>query len=345
MGNGPGIRAERLDPGVGDVLGNIAMGGAATIARTVRDRIDGLEFRTARALMKRAAEERLDVVYLGDSMNFSFGGAGDARWLSQMLQDELGSSLSLFSLAGGSYHPALWESYLRLLPPSQTPRVVIHALSCRLMLAPWAQHPLYHYRQQIEVLRAVANGASPLRLRGGFPPPRREEMKAYNELPHRTLVGDLKVGDYLSHIRSEAAGREEQVRWLYAFHHGGPVTPEAPGLPALDRFASTLAERGCHIVAFHAPVCLPRGRQLLGEELADVVHRNVRLVGARYRAHAGPRTQLLDLTDAFEPDEFVDPDDATEHLNGAGRLRLARLLVEHVRAALCYDATVEAAAV
>ena len=319
------------------MLGNIAMGGAATIARTVRDRLDGLEFRTARSLMKRSAEGPLDVVYLGDSMNFSFGGGGDMRWLSQMLEDELGSSVSMFSLAGGSYHPALWESFISLLPPSRTPRVVIHALSCRLMLAPWALHPLYHYRQQIEVLMAVANGASPMRLRGGFPPPRREEMKAYNELRHPTLLGDLRVADYLSHIRSEAAGREEQVRWLYGFHHGGRVPADAPGLAALDHFAETLAERGSHVVAFHAPVCLPRGREVLGDELADIVHENVAMLGSRYREHSGVRTQLSDLTDAFSREEFVDPDDGTEHLNGVGRLRLAQTLADQVRSALLLD--------
>jgi hypothetical protein len=319
------------------MLGNIAMGGAAGIARTVRDRLDGLEFRTARALLKRSAEGHLDVVYLGDSMNFSFGGAGDLRWLSQMLQDEFGPSVSMFTVAGGSYHPALWESFLRLLPPDRRPRAVIHALSCRLMLAPWALHPLYHYRQQIEVLRAVADGASPMRLRGGFPPPRREEMKAYNELPHPSVLGELKVGEYLAHIRSEAAGRDEQIRWLYAFHHGGRVYPDSPGVPALQHFAARLEEMGCHVVAFHPPVCLPRGRELLGEKLVDVVHDNVALVRDLYLERSGPRTDLLDLTDEFEPDEFVDPDDATEHLNGAGRIRLARLLVQHVQAALARD--------
>jgi hypothetical protein len=108
-------------------------------------------------------------------------------------------------------------------------------------------------------------------------------------------------------------------------------------VPALQHFAARLEEMGCHVVAFHPPVCLPRGRELLGEKLVDVVHDNVALVRDLYLERSGPRTDLLDLTDEFEPDEFVDPDDATEHLNGAGRIRLARLLVQHVQAALARD--------
>jgi hypothetical protein len=304
----------------------MSVGGAATIARTLRARIDGLEFRTARAMLRRAEERPIDVLYLGDSMNYAFAVEGGVATLGDMLAEEYGGDVNTFTLAGGGYHPGLWQAYLNLLPPEQSPRIVIHALGTRIPMRPWAEHPLYHYRQQIEVLRAVGAGAPRRRLHGGFPPPSRDDMRAYQELRYETLLGEHSMRDYQ---RLCSTGEpEDRVRWLYAFHHTGVLTPDAPGFVALREFATELGRRQCRVIAFHAPVCMPRGRELLGPQFDAIVEHNTALLEQTYRSHLdGADVTVLPLTSAFEREEFADPDDATEHLNGYGRRRLAKLLV------------------
>lgn len=301
------------------------VGGAAAMARTVRARVDGLEFRTARALLRCAEDGPIDILYLGDSMNYAFGVEGGATTLGEMLAEEFGEHVNIFTIAGGGYHPGLWHAYLSLLSPAQSPRLVIHALGTRIPMRPWAEHPLYHYRQQIEVLRSVAAGAPRRRLHGGFPPPARADIRAYQELRYETLLGNHTLREYQ---RLCSSGEErERVRSLYAFHHTGLLTDDAPGFPALRDFGAELAARDCHVLAFHAPVCMPRGRELLGPEFETIVRHNTAALERTYRTHLGDDAVVLPLTEAFAPSEFVDPDDASEHLNGHGRRRLAKLLV------------------
>jgi hypothetical protein len=147
----------------------------------------------------------------------------------------------------------------------------------------------------------------------------------FRELPYQTLLGEFPVGHYLKQLRRTDLSDEERMRWWYAYLHGAEVTGGV-ALSQLAALGRTMSRLGVPVIAYQGPICTQVGGELLGPEFVSLTERNFDLVASTFAEAVGARCQVLETGMIFKAEEFNDPTDGVEHLNGIGRERLAGII-------------------
>lgn len=306
---------------------------ALPVARTVRRRLDNPEVRAGRRLVERLQAGPLDVLYLGDSAAvFTAPDDADQRTLTQMLLDDLGTDVQVHAVAGGGYGPQLQEAYVRLVVPSGQRPLVLFPECIRLAYRAWTRHPVYGYERATRALLAADPNGPTWRIRAALPPHTEAQMREHDTRRHVTLAGKTTVGEHrvpLKDPRGHGLSDDEQQALLYAYHHGGRLE-DGTGLPRTLALGATLRAHGFPVVAYQTPVPVERGTELLGDVLDDLVRLNFLDLDRAFAEGYGPH-DVLQTGRSFGTSDFIDPTDASEHLNEHGRLRLAAILSAAVR--------------
>ncbi|HWD53443.1 MAG TPA: hypothetical protein VG412_13665 [Acidimicrobiales bacterium] len=302
--------------------------------RRALDRIDNETVRRARGLLRRLRSDAPDVIYLGDSA-LSIVGSNDSdrRRLDAMVADLLGDGVSVKGVDGASYHAELFDALLRLVEATPHRPLLLVPLCVRVRTPQLTEHPIYAHKQAVEFLRRVDLSGGAWRVHAAWPRPSGSDFDAYYRVPHPTLLGNWTVGDYLASMsESQRAGDEDaRIKTLYAFFHGGLLEPGSPELESVTRMGSTIRALGCQAVVYQTPVPVETGVASLGQALADRTAANFAMLNAAYRLGAGEDAEIVESGTCFSASEFIDPTDATEHLNDIGRLRLAEMVVASIK--------------
>ncbi|HEX3794080.1 MAG TPA: hypothetical protein VHV57_06240 [Acidimicrobiales bacterium] len=303
--------------------------------RRSMDRLDNEQVRRARGLLRALRTDPPDVLYLGDSMlSFVAAEDQDRRRLDTMVRDGLGAGTKMHVVDGASFHADLFDAYLRLLEATPHRPLVIVPLWTRGRSAAFMEHPVHGHKKAMRSIRQVNLAAGTWRVRGAWPRPTPAEFETFYAVPYPTLLGDLTVGDYVKPIAELArtGQEEERVKMLYAYHHGGLLTVDTPGMDAVTNMAKRIADLGCPVVVYQTPVPVETGVRFYGEQFAERTAASLRALNAAYRLGAGPDAEIIESGMSFAESEFIDPNDASEHLNERGRRRLADMIVQGVRA-------------
>jgi hypothetical protein len=275
-----------------------------------------------------------DVVVFGDSCWVTVGRhEEDRRPLPEVLQAELRPDLVLHAAVGGGYHPVLQQAFVHLVDRSPARPVIVLPMLQRMRTA-WRLHPMYRFTEQAAILEQV-DATMPVRsVRTVGHRPTAAEFAAFDATPMSTWAGDLTVGEHRNPLRSRGSGLTdaERLRLLYAYHHGEALEPGGEALLQLRELGRRLRDLGAPVVAFQEPVPVDVGEELFGPPFRQRIVDNFTLMDEALTA-GFPGLPVLQTGLAFAREEFIDPSDATEHLNASGRLRLARLLADAVRAA------------
>jgi hypothetical protein len=310
------------------------------------NRIDNEQLRRARGLLKTLKLQPLDVLYLGDSTT-SFVGSGDTdrRQLKTMIGDALGTDVSYHVVDGPSFSPDIYDAYLQLLRAASQPPLVIVPLCVRVRVPPWIEHPVHGHKRALQELRKVDPFKGAWRVHAAFPSPTQEDFDEHRRVPYSTLLGEGTVDDYVSKIGEYGrSGRhDERVRMLYAYHHGGLLKTGSPAMEAVTRMGCTLRELGAPSVVYQTPVPVEKAVELFGTQMAERTAESFAVLNAAYRLGAGTDAPIIECGTSFSTDEFIDPSDASEHLNETGRRRLTDLIVTEVRARAVHPLEVPAA--
>jgi hypothetical protein len=238
---------------------------------------------------------------------------------------------SVFFTGNAAYNPGIYDAYLGLLEQSDVRPIVITPLQTRMLINHWRFHPAYTYAEEIAVIRALSISDPDVPKLPKQKPPA-DAFTAFRAMPCRTVLGEFPVGHYIKQVQREDLPQEERSRWWYAYLHGSEIV-DGPHLDLLRKQGETLARLGCPVVAYEAPIDVATGTRLLGDEWAQLVRRNLDLMGQTIRDTVGPKVNVLRTGEAFATYEFNNPADAIEHLRGPGRRRLAHMLAEAVQAA------------
>lgn len=290
-------------------------------------RMDNPELRQARFLLRALREGDVDVVYISES-TATFVGVddGDSRHLGRILTDLL-QPRRTHLVAGPGYLADMIGSYVHLLRAAPRLPLVVHPLWVRGTFQPWAENPSYQRKRPGAAVRALDPSTPTWRVHGSFP--RLRDFTDHEAIPHPTFVDeDGRVGDYVSRLRSGELTGPERTELLFAYHHSGRPSPQ--GLASATYLGRMLGELGCRTVAYETPVNVQTTLDVLGERWRDLHTGNVTAVNDAYLAGLGRPARILPTAWEFTPDEFVDPYDGVEHLNGAGRQRMARMIADAV---------------
>ncbi len=304
--------------------------------RRYLNRVDNEAVRRARSLLHALHHHPPDILYLGDSA-VSFVGPQDAdrRRLSTMVADSLGSGVSVHVVHGPSFNADIYDAYLGLLNGMPLPSVVVVPLCVRVRFSPWIEHPVHGHKRAIQRIRDLDPTRPSWHAHGAFRTPHKPDFEAFHRVAYSNLLGEKTVGDFVSQISAyERSGDHlARERLLYAYHHGGLLTAGTPAMEAVTVMGRTLRELGCTVVVYQTPVPVQKGAEHLGAEFRTRTAQNFAVLNGAYRLGAGEDAPIIESGECFSTDEFIDPHDATEHLNESGRRRLAEFIVNEINGA------------
>lgn len=307
---------------------------ALDAARRWKRRLKNPEVEHARLLRKRLESESVDIVHLGASESlFVSPSDQDQRTLQRMLVDAWAPDLTTASIAGAGYNPRLFKEYLKIVSNSSSHPIVVVALCARFGCAPWAEHPVYSYRRATKALARIKPGAPSWRIRSYVPLPTAAEFVVLDEIDYATIIGTRKVGDFrhgLTRPVGEVLSERERLRTLFSYHHGAVEDLNEEFLRQVTSLGQQLKNQGMLVVPYHTPFPYVRGTELLGHDLELHLRRHLDELEAAFVSGYGP-VEFVQSGMAFDSPEFIDPDDATEHINEHGRLHLAQMITDQVR--------------
>jgi hypothetical protein len=208
---------------------------------------------------------------------------------------------------------------------------VIIPLCVRLGTLPWNRHPYFARRESIEYMSSADLNAPLFSIRTHFPSPTRQAYADHMARSHPTWAGELTVGEYVRPLKSvEASGLDNAAaeRLRYAYHHGGVI--EQSYLDSITVMAQSLRELGCPSVVYRTPVPVERGRDLYGQEFWDLTERNFVAMERAVSDGFGSEFKVLQTGTICPTADFLDPEDASEHMNQNGRRRVAAEIVDGV---------------
>jgi hypothetical protein len=293
-------------------------------------KVDNREVRQARRLLHRLRHDPPDVLALGDSTwIFTAPDDRDPRDLEKMIAARLGPATSLHATWGAGYYAAFFDALLGLLRLVDARPLVVVPLCERFNGVAWSNHPFYRYDRAIEVIDRVGVDTPTRKVRASFPPLTAQEMQDYDRIPISTWAGDMTVGEHRRPLKDPAAHgltERERIALLYAFHHGEEVLPTTPAVEEMAQMARTLRELEVPVVAYQTPVPVGGGEEHFGPAFRARIERGFEVIEAAFRRGYGEDIPIVPTGTGFPMDEFIDPSDATEHLNEAGRSRLADAL-------------------
>lgn len=312
--------------------------GARRRARVLRNRLDNLEVRRARIMMERLRTGTVDVLAIGDSTwAFTAPYDEDPRHLAVMVADGLGDTTTMHAVVGAGYNANLIDAYLGLAQRGGFRPVVIVPLTVRLVTVAWGTHPNYTYRGAVSAIGQMPGDLPLRRIRKAVRPPSVADFDAYDSLTISAFGETAPIRDFRRRLKQpEAHGldREGREKLLYAFHHGEQVAPDSVYLEAIRKMGRRIAGMGSPVVAYETPVPVIRGEELHGPEFRRRALANQESVRQAFREGFGGPVEILETGTIFPTEEFIDPEDASEHVNARGRSRLADLIVEATNRAL-----------
>lgn len=280
----------------------------------------------------------VDVLYLGNSTNLYVApDESRSRRLQELIEAELGDRVTTARLVGPGYGAELGAELIRLLSGlEQRARVVVVAMAVRPSAAHIVWHPEYGYRRSIEILRGLDHPAGRLPYLSPRNRRTRADFERFHALPVATRWGRGRtIGEFQSALRGRRAAPDdlERQRTLFDYFHGERLTSDHPQLQYFAELGRQLREYGVPVVAYWAPIPVERGESYFPGEFAAHVESNLEMARTAFEQALGP---LLHTVDAgvTRDDEFIDSRDGSEHWNLTGRLRVAALIADQVRAAL-----------
>jgi len=272
-------------------------------------------------------ERSPEVLFLGDSVaeRISWGDRNRLS-LGRMLERELGQS-RLGTISHSGYNPAVFHHLILALGRlKRKPRVLVLPVNMRCFSPQWDLNPLWQFTREIEVLKRFTQGrASDLRLEANP-----EEDSAlferfdatevdYPDTPYR------RIGEFRSRIRQKPVTEEEtafRLRQIFIFHYLYPLDHGHRKLVFLRQAAAEIVAMGIQPFFYFTPINYQAGGRYVGKWFLDRFQKNKVVVTAAADLASG--LFWKDYSFSLGSEFFFTDDNATEHLNDAGREKLCR---------------------
>ncbi len=293
-------------------------------------------YHNAVALAFRDALGRGDVavIYCNDSV---MGGHNDDEprtTIATMLGELRG--LSIYPVSGPGYAATLFREYAAVIAQAkQRPRLAIVSINLRAFSDDWFFTPRWMYAATVDYLRLLAKPPTmadvPAWLVSGEHDPAvwltartRRDVSG-----HEALFREMNArrNRLLAAPTPGLSPEEANRRQFFIKNYMTDIPAGHPMIGDLLDTAATLSRAGVATLFYLTPIDVEGGTSLVGAEFAATTSDNARRV-TRTLAEAG--VDCLDLSTLLPEDRFVDRDYACEHLDLAGRRRVAEALAAHL---------------
>lgn len=293
-------------------------------------------YHNAVALAFRDALNRGDVaaVYFNDSV---MGGHNDdePRTTIATLLGDLGG-LSIHPVSGPGYAATLFREYAAVIAQAKhRPRLAIVSINLRAFSDDWFFTPRWMYTASVDYLRLLAKPPTladvPAWLVSGQDDPADwlASRTRRDASGHEALFREMNArrNRLMTAPTPDLSPEEAKRRRLFIKHYMTDIPPNHPMIGHLLDTAATLSRAGVKTQFYLTPIDVEGGMSLVGGEFAATASDNARRV---VKALTDAGVDCLDLSALLSEDLFVDRDYACEHLNLAGRRRVAEALAAHL---------------
>lgn len=302
-----------------------------------------LETHTPVMLQVDAASDSAQVVYLGESSNFTFEDTdADKRSISQFAGGFF-PSLKWGTVQKGALHAGNYYSLLRNIPRSSSVKTVVVTLNLRSFNATWINSKLETSLQKSMVLTRPGPTLWRRFLLGfrAYEIKTAEERKAIAKAswatadlgpnsPYPNVItwdsAMAEIGIHMPNGKRHNANTVLATQYIktYAFRID---TLTNPRIGDFDRIVDLCQDRDWNLVFLLLPENMEKANELV-PELPVFMKENRDLLVNRYRSKGATVVDLLELL----PNKiFSDQNWTTEHYNESGRKLVAQNLAESVK--------------
>jgi hypothetical protein len=262
----------------------------------------------------------------------------DDRTLSEMATRNLKGTTDVAVVSfGGFTLDVFYYLVLALEKMRHKPGLVVLPINMRNFSPQWDLEPTWQFQPELEhIKRFISNPSMSL----PFGQVRREVIspEVFNAFDETPVEFNLSPFDRIAQFRlliNATPSTEEQrnfrLRQIFIFHYTNKLVKGHRKLVALENTLKLLQGMEIPFFAYITPLNVDAGLRLVGAEFSSVLHENVRLVSNLVGEYlTDGRSVYKDWSTTMRSEHFFHADNATEHLNEAGRKVLAENIADEV---------------
>jgi hypothetical protein len=278
-----------------------------------------------------------DVLIMGDSvMDYVAAEDDDHERLNHKIRVSLRGCTAV-NLARSAHHPEIYEPVVSFVTanPSTRPRLVIVPLNLRSFSNSWIKHPAYRFEELRRMLTwdsvAYTLAHRPLNVFGWYRGVEGSQDE-YDRSPaydgDRVIATLGEMNRRVDRDDGSPGSRAKQLHAAFVLRYAQRITPEDDRFEAVIRLARVLRERQVPVLFYLTPVDHETAIRYAGPPVGEHIAWNARVLTealAREGVVARDWSRLLDASG------FSWKLMPNEHLNQAGRQRLAALVAAAAR--------------
>jgi hypothetical protein len=300
-----------------------------------RDKGRNPELLNLRNLLRRFQDQDPpQVVFLGDSSSVWIGpDDSDKRTVPDMVADLLGPRTPMIVARGPGYCAGIYGAFLRHLAACSPPQGIVMMSAVRVSMTPWRLHPHYSAARSVALMNAMPAGLPWREVPLDPMPPSPADWDDYDRLTVDMWDGDRRtVGELRLLLKAQPQSQVQRVlqnRLLHSLHFPETVHRGDRGAEEWIGVGEQCAKIAAPTTMVATPVNHAAALPEVGEGLRIRVQETFDAVSGAWLEGVGDArgsAESQTLT-SFEPNLFIEPDQPHEHLNEAGRRRLAQSIV------------------
>lgn len=293
----------------------------------------------------QAATDSLELVYLGESSNKTYGNSDtDHRKISEMLAEQL-PEVRCGDITKEASHAEVYYYLLRNIPKENNIKTVVVTMNLRSFGPNWIYSTLETALQKKLVLmkgypplvnRALlAFKAYPIRSEAEWYKKSEESReKAPLVFPYPFQYKTMAEWDHAiaSEGVKDSLGQRDQALTELTTHfiknYGFQIRDDNPRVRDFDRIVKLAEQRGWTLVFNIMAENTDRAKELVGDDLIFLMRQNVDYLMTRYTAKG---VLVVNNLEAVRDADFIDRDWPTEHYYQNGRQTIANNVSEKVQ--------------
>lgn len=292
----------------------------------------------------QAAADSLELVYLGESSNKTFGYTDtDHRKISEMLAEQL-PGVRCGDITKEASHAEVYYYLLKNIPKESRVKTVVVTMNLRSFGANWIYSSLETALQKKLVMM---KGYPPLMGRAllafkAYPIHDKDEwgrlakrswertpLEFPYDFPYKTTAEWNRAIAYEG-VKDSLGQRDQALTELTAHfvkNYGFQIHDDNPRIRDFDRIVKLAEKRGWILVFNIMAENVDLAEALVGPDLTYLMRRNVDYLTDRYEAMG---VTVVNNLEAVRDADFIDRDWPTEHYYQTGRQTIARNVAEAI---------------
>lgn len=296
----------------------------------------------------QAATDSLELVYLGESSNKTYGKSDtDHRKISEMLAEQL-PDMRCGDITKEASHAEVYYYLLKNIPKENTIKTVVVTMNLRSFGPNWIYSTLETALQKKLVLMKDYPPLVNRALLAFKAYPIRSDAEWYQlseksrekaplvfpyPFPYKTMAEwDLAVA---SEGVKDSLGQRDQALTELTTHfiknYGFQIRDDNPRVRDFDRIVKLAQKQGWNLVFNIMAENTDRAKELVGDDLLFLMRQNVEYLTQRYEAMG---VTVVNNLEAVRDPQFIDRTWPTEHYYQTGRQTIARNLADALKVTL-----------